>query len=364
RRRLRSVLVPNTALKAVFSYTRINAYDGSGLTLAASRDGAEQAVEQLVDRGLSGAHRGLGVLRTGDEERYFGERREQHVRQEIDELLPHASLGSDRAERTLEQPERVTLVDLAPFLPAHDREGVDQHDLADGRVAGEPEPGVAPRAQGLDRIVDSAGRLRDALGAVGLDAVEHRLEQRGLVGEVVIERAAADASLPQDRIDRRRLVAVRDEQPRRDVDQLPAGRLPLLGLLAHALLTYRLSVGKARPTVGRYRLPAPPGGFHRMEDRMEHRLETHLTHRLYATTPFGAIAYPERGAGPAALFVHGVFLNGDLWRPVIDRVADVRRCIAVDLMAHGVTRTRPDQDLSFDAQAAMLAALCDRLELD
>jgi len=30
----RSVLVPNTALKAVFSYTRINAYNGSGLTLA------------------------------------------------------------------------------------------------------------------------------------------------------------------------------------------------------------------------------------------------------------------------------------------------------------------------------------------
>jgi len=97
---------------------------------------------------------------------------------------------------------------------------------------------------------------------------------------------------------------------------------------------------------------------------MEHRLGTHLTNRLYATTPFGDIAYTERGAGPAALFVHGVFLNGDLWRPVIDRVADVRRCIAVDLMAHGVTRTRPDQDLSFDAQAAMLAALCDRLELD
>src|SRR5262249_10398566 len=111
---------------------------------------------------------------------------------------------------------------------------------------GEPEPGMAPRAQGLDGVVDFASRLRDALGDVGLDAAEHRLEQRGLVGEVVIERAAADAILPQDRIDRRRLAAVRDAQPPRYVDQLPAGRLPLLGLLAHALLTYRLSVCKAR----------------------------------------------------------------------------------------------------------------------
>ena len=39
------------------------------------------------------------------------------------------------------------------------------------------------------------------------------------------------------------------------------------------------------------------------------------------STPFGNIAYTERGSGPAALFVHGVFLNGYYWRHVIDRVA-------------------------------------------
>ena len=89
-----------------------------------------------------------------------------------------------------------------------------------------------------------------------------------------------------------------------------------------------------------------------------------MENRLFASTPFGEIAYTERGRGPAALFVHGVFLNGNLWRPVIDRVSDLRRCIAVDLMAHGATRTRPGQDLSFDGQAAMLAAFCDALGLD
>src|SRR5688500_14286393 len=85
---------------------------------------------------------------------------------------------------------------------------------------------------------------------------------------------------------------------------------------------------------------------------------------MYATTSFGEIAYQERGSGAAALFVHGVFLNGHLWRHVIDRVADLRRCIAVDLLGHGATRTREGQALSFDAQAEMLTEFCDRLALD
>ena len=61
----------------------------------------------------------------------------------------------------------------------------------------------------------------------------------------------------------------------------------------------------------------------------------------HVTTRFGDIAYTELGAGPPALFVHGVFLNGHLWRHVIDQGADLRRCIAVDLLAHGATRTAP-----------------------
>src|SRR5579862_4846502 len=84
----------------------------------------------------------------------------------------------------------------------------------------------------------------------------------------------------------------------------------------------------------------------------------------HVATPFGDIAYTDQGSGPAALFVHGVFRNAYLWRHVIGRVADQRRCIAVDLMAHGATRIAPDQDLSFTAQAEMLAAFCDRLNLD
>lgn len=83
-----------------------------------------------------------------------------------------------------------------------------------------------------------------------------------------------------------------------------------------------------------------------------------------AATPMGDIAYVERGEGPVALFVHGVFVNSYLWRHVIDRVADVRRCIAIDLLSHGDSPATDDQDLSFRAQAAMIEAFCDSLGLD
>ena len=88
------------------------------------------------------------------------------------------------------------------------------------------------------------------------------------------------------------------------------------------------------------------------------------SHRKTIKTSFGDIAYVEKGAGPVALFVHGVLLNGYLWRNVIDQLADQRRCIAVDLMGHGATRVAADQDLSFDAQARMLAAFVEALGVE
>ena len=54
-------------------------------------------------------------------------------------------------------------------------------------------------------------------------------------------------------------------------------------------------------------------------------------------TPSGRISYTEQGAGPVALFVHGVLLNGHLWRHQLADLSDIRRCIAVDLLAHGDT---------------------------
>jgi pimeloyl-ACP methyl ester carboxylesterase len=84
----------------------------------------------------------------------------------------------------------------------------------------------------------------------------------------------------------------------------------------------------------------------------------------FAKTRVGDIAYVDRGDGPPALFVHGVFLNHHLWRHVIDRVSDMRRCIAIDLLAHGATKTSLGQDVDFTAQAQMLEAVCESLKLD
>src|ERR1700722_19604705 len=67
-----------------------------------------------------------------------------------------------------------------------------------------------------------------------------------------------------------------------------------------------------------------------------------LSHRRSLATPPGEIAYTELGAGPAALFVHGVGTSGALWRQVIAEVSKTSRCIAVDLPAHGASPARDD----------------------
>lgn len=85
--------------------------------------------------------------------------------------------------------------------------------------------------------------------------------------------------------------------------------------------------------------------------------------RRFARTPFGRIAYVERGDGPAALFIHGLPLNGYQWRGALERLAPVRRCIAPDSMGLGYSEIPEGQDLSPGAQVEMLAAFLDHLEL-
>ena len=57
-------------------------------------------------------------------------------------------------------------------------------------------------------------------------------------------------------------------------------------------------------------------------------------------------------------------LNGYHWRHVIDRVKHRRRCIAIDLMGLGFTEIAPAQDVSFTAQAQMIAEVLDALGID
>jgi pimeloyl-ACP methyl ester carboxylesterase len=88
---------------------------------------------------------------------------------------------------------------------------------------------------------------------------------------------------------------------------------------------------------------------------------TFTAQRHSLTTPSGEIAYTEFGAGPAAVFVHGLGTNGVLWRHVIEELADTTRCVAIDLPAHGGTPGR--EDASVGAMAEVIAELCDGLSL-
>jgi pimeloyl-ACP methyl ester carboxylesterase len=81
-------------------------------------------------------------------------------------------------------------------------------------------------------------------------------------------------------------------------------------------------------------------------------------------TASGRISYTEQGEGPVALFVHGVLLNGHLWRHQLAHLSDIRRCIAVDLLAHGDTEIAPDQDVSVTANANMLKEFLDALNIE
>jgi len=81
-------------------------------------------------------------------------------------------------------------------------------------------------------------------------------------------------------------------------------------------------------------------------------------------TASGTIAYAEQGEGPVALFVHGVLLNGHLWRHQLDALSDIRRCIAPDLLAHGDTEIADDQDVSATANAQMLREFLDALHIE
>jgi pimeloyl-ACP methyl ester carboxylesterase len=89
-----------------------------------------------------------------------------------------------------------------------------------------------------------------------------------------------------------------------------------------------------------------------------------LPARRKVQTASGTISYMEEGAGPVALFVHGVLLNGHLWRHQLADLCDIRRCLAVDLLAHGDTEIAPDQDVSVTANARMLEEFLDALKID
>jgi pimeloyl-ACP methyl ester carboxylesterase len=86
--------------------------------------------------------------------------------------------------------------------------------------------------------------------------------------------------------------------------------------------------------------------------------------RRFVETSCGRIAYIEQGAGLAALFLHGLPLCSYQWRSAIAELASARRCIALDEMGLGYTEIAVGQDVSFAAQAQMIAAFLDAANID
>jgi pimeloyl-ACP methyl ester carboxylesterase len=84
-----------------------------------------------------------------------------------------------------------------------------------------------------------------------------------------------------------------------------------------------------------------------------------------ADLPQGTIRYREEGDGEALLFIHGLGVNGDLWRKVVPRLSKDFRCIVPDwpLGSHLVPMAA-DADLSLPGLAQLAVDFMDALELD
>ena len=79
--------------------------------------------------------------------------------------------------------------------------------------------------------------------------------------------------------------------------------------------------------------------------------------------PQGTIHYRESGEGPPVVFVHGLLVDGRLWRKVTPLLDDRFRCIVPDLpLGSHAAPMNPDADLSPPGLARMLAGFLEALE--
>jgi pimeloyl-ACP methyl ester carboxylesterase len=78
----------------------------------------------------------------------------------------------------------------------------------------------------------------------------------------------------------------------------------------------------------------------------------------------GTVQYFERGRGPVLVFAHGWLANANLWRKVVEELADEFRCLTLDLPlgSHRVAM-RAAADLSPNGCGALIAEVLDALEL-
>jgi haloalkane dehalogenase len=129
-------------------------------------------------------------------------------------------------------------------------------------------------------------------------------------------------------------------------------RRELLNLSVGALLTGAL--GTAMP-------PVLANNVASAEDVLA--AQRYNKERRFLETPYGRIAYIDRGTGDAVLFLHGFPLSSFQWRGAIDRLSSDRRCIAPDLMGLGYTEVAENQSVAPAAQVDMITALLNGLSI-
>ena len=72
----------------------------------------------------------------------------------------------------------------------------------------------------------------------------------------------------------------------------------------------------------------------------------------------------EAGTGPVTLFVHGFPLDSRLWLDQIEALADMRRCVAVDLRGFGLSPPIRSSRMTMDDHAADLVRFLDTAGID
>lgn len=79
----------------------------------------------------------------------------------------------------------------------------------------------------------------------------------------------------------------------------------------------------------------------------------------------GTIRYRERGSGEPIVFLHGLLVNGDLWRKVVPALAKDFRCISPDLPlgSHDVGM-KPHANLTPPGVAKLIADFIEALDLN
>ena len=77
------------------------------------------------------------------------------------------------------------------------------------------------------------------------------------------------------------------------------------------------------------------------------------------------LAYEERGSGPVAVFIHGFPLDRRMWLGQLSGLAKIRRCVAVDLRGHGLSKIDDaDPQFSMDLFADDVAKTLDEIGAD